>query len=153
MPQQLLANPPTKSGNMYGIGGYNDAPDIADYDPWKHAEELGAQIVSNITLPSGIVAAYSHQLHMIFFQAGLPEDVELCAIAHELVHWEYRDKGKSTREEARANRISTLRLVRPSRIEELALKHNDLAGIARELNVTEHTMRLYARMARNGTLP
>lgn len=153
MLEQLLAIPPTMPGVMYGLDGFTDTPDLPDYDPWTHAELLGAQIVSNITLPTNVVAAYSHQMHMIFFQAGLPEDVELCAIAHELVHWENRDKGKSPREEARANRLSTLRLVRPSRIADLALDHSDLAGIARGLTVTEETMRLYSRMARNGTLP
>lgn len=135
---------------MYGVRGFEDAPHVADYDPWEHAALLGAPLKSNTTLPSGIVAAYSHELHAIFFQPGLPEDVERCAIAHELVHFENCDRGKSAREEARANRVSTLRMVRPSRIAELHLDHGDLRGIARGLTVTEDVMRLYARMRRNG---
>lgn len=143
-----LATPPDT--DMYGVCGFHDAAHLADYDPWEHAELLEAPIVSNMTLPRDIVAAYSHQMHTIFFQPGLPEDVERCAIAHELVHFENRDRGKSAREEARANRISTMRLVRPSRIAELHLDHGDLRGIARGLTVTEDVMRLYARMTRNG---
>lgn len=138
---------------MYGVSGFQDSPYVVDYDPWEHAEMLEAPIVSNMTLPRDIAAAYSHQMHTIFFQPGLPEDVERCAIAHELVHFEHRDRGKTPREEARADRISTWRLVRPSRIKELHLDHNDLPGIARGLTVTEDMMRLYARMNRNGMRP
>lgn len=140
-------------GRMYGLNGFRDKPELPDYCPWEHAEILGATIVSNRTLPDHTPAAYSNELRMIFYRADLPEDVERCAIAHELVHWEYRDRGKSPREEARADRLSTLRLIRPSLLAELPLEHNDLAGLARELDVTENTMRRYANMARNGTLP
>lgn len=140
-------------GYMYGVDSFYDGPCSGGYDPWLHAELLNAEIVSNITLPRDVVAAYSHQLHLIFFQPGLPEDVERCAIAHELVHFEYRDKGKSKAEEDRADRISTLRLIRPSDIYDAALETDDLAEIALDLKVTEKVMRLYARMARNGTLP
>lgn len=150
-----LANPPDSSttGYMYGVDSFYDGPCSSRYDAWQHAERLGAEIVSNITLPREVVAAYSHQLHLIFFQPGLPEDVERCAIAHELVHFEYMDKGKSKMEEDRADRISTLRLIRPSDVYDAALDTDDLAEIAQELGVTEKVMRLYARMARNGTLP
>lgn len=144
------ANP---SVYMYGVDGFFDGPYVISYDPWAHAEQLGAEIVSNRTLPRDVVASYSHQLHLIFFRPDLPVDVERCAIAHELVHFEHRDIGKSQVEEDRADRISTLRLIRHSEVERLAAVTNDLAEMARELRVTEKTMRLYARMARNGTLP
>lgn len=153
MPHSQLANPPTLAMDMYGVGGFADSPSARDYDPWVHADQLGARIVSNMTLPDGMVAAYSHEMHLIFFRAGLPADVERCAIAHELVHFEHRDQGTGPREEARADRTATLRLIRPSRLRDLALDSSDLAGIALELCVTENTMRLYARMARSGSLP
>lgn len=147
-----LANPPTLA--MYGVGGFFDTANYTDYDPWEHAEAVNARIVSNMTLPDGIYAAYSSEMHVIFFRAGLPDDVERCAIAHELVHFEHRDKGGHCgRAEARAERVSALRLIRPSRIAASGIDHCDLSALARELNVTENTMRLYARMARNGTLP
>lgn len=144
---------PEPATMMYGVGSFYDSPCAADYDPWEHADALGARIVSNMTLPQDVVAAYSHQMHMIFFRANLPEDVERCAIAHELVHFENRDKGKSPKEEARADRVSTLRLIRPCRLEASCHDTHDLAECARELRVTEKVMRLYARMARNGNLP
>lgn len=147
-----LATPPTST--MYGVGGFADTLTHTDYDPWQHADMIGARIISNMTLPAGMVAAYSHDMHVIFFRAGLPEDVERCGIAHELVHFEYRDKGGHCgRAETRAERISTLRLIRPSHIASTGIDHSDLPALAREINVTQNVMRLYARMARNGTLP
>lgn len=146
-----LDRPPAT--DLYGVGGFQDTSRQRDYCPWEHAELIGAPIVSNMTLPSGTYAAYSHQMHMIFYRADLAEDAERCAIAHELVHFENRDKGKSAREEARANRISTLRLIRPSRLQQIHVDHSDLPALARELIVTEKVMRLYASMARNGSLP
>lgn len=150
---QALANAPNSTAYMYGVHDFYDGACAASYDPWVHADMLGARIVSNMTLPHDIVAAYSHEMHLIFFRAGLPEDVERCAIAHELVHFEHRDTGTTEFEETRADRISTMRLIRPSDMEEIGEHTGDLAEIARELRVTEKVMRLYARMARNGTLP
>jgi Zn-dependent peptidase ImmA (M78 family) len=106
-----------------------------------------------MTLDDDTPASYSHQLGVIFFRADFPEDVERCAIAHEIVHFEYNDDGKSRHQEDRADRIATLRLIRPSRLARIMRETNDYAEAARELRVTEKTMRLYLRMARNGTLP
>lgn len=138
---------------MFGLDGYTDNPHLPDYCPWEHAALLGARLVSNMTLPDHTPAVYSPGLHIIFYRADLPEDVERCAIAHELVHYEYRDKANDARAEARADRISTLRMIRPSRIIATGLDHADLAGLAREINVTEDVMRLYADMTTLGTLP
>lgn len=147
-----LANPPS-TGYMFGVDSYYDGPCASDYNPWKHADMLGAEIVSNMTLPDDIPAAYSRQLDVIFFRANLPEDVEYCAIAHELVHFEHKDDGKSQLQEARADRTAALRLIRPSRLSCELEEHGDIAEAARNMRVTEKVMRLYMRMVRNGTLP
>lgn len=153
MLQQLLELPATLPGVMYGLDGYTDHISLPDYCPWAHATLLEARMVSNMTLPVQTPAVYSYELHTIFYRADLPEDVERCAIAHELVHFEHRDRGTAPRQEARANRVSTLRLIRPSRLAGVHADQADLPAVAYELGVTEKTMRLYARMARNGTLP
>ena len=114
---------------------------------------LGARIVANPTLPDPMVAAYSHRRHVIFVRPNVPHAVERCAVAHEIVHWEHRDRGTTVRQEDRADRISTLRLIRPRRLEEAAEMTSDLGMMALDLQVTEKVMRLYARMARNGVLP
>jgi hypothetical protein len=138
---------------MFGVDSVDDAPDVRDYDPWEHADMLGATIVANPTLPAPLVAAYSDRRRVIFIRPNMPQAVERCAVAHELVHWEHRDVGTSPRQEQRADRISTLRLIRPRRLEEAASATSDIGVIALDLQVTEKVMRLYARMARDGILP
>ena len=138
---------------MYGVIDFNDSPCTIDYDPWAHAEALGARIVSNMTLDRSTPAAYAPTLDVIFYRADLPADVEHCAITHELVHFEHKDDGTNQAQEERANRTTALRLVRPSRLEEELEIHGDIAEAARNMRVTESTMRLYLRMARNGALP
>lgn len=138
---------------MFGVTSFYDSACTPDYDPWEHAEMLGAQVVANPTLPGTMVAAYSHRHHVIFIRPNRAFAVERCAVAHELVHWEYRDVGTTNSQEDRANRISALRLIRPRRLEEVAAVTNDIGVMAIELQVTEKVMRIYARMARNGTLP
>lgn len=151
MPQALANSPNT--GYTYGVDSFYDGPCARSYDPWEHADQLGVPVISNMTLPDEVVAAYSRQMNVIFFRAGLPEDVERCAIAHEIVHFENHDEGHSKYQEDRADRTSTLRLIRPSDFDDGGEDVKDLAEIARELRVTEKVMRLYASMARNGTLP
>lgn len=138
---------------MFGVDSFQDAFCAVDYDPWKHADLLGAPVIANGTLPAHMVAAYSGRRHVIFVRPNVPYAVERCALAHELVHFEHRDRGTTNSQEDRANRTSTLRLIRPSRLEEVALMTDDIGAMALELCVTEKVMRLYARMARNGTLP
>jgi hypothetical protein len=138
---------------MFGVESFYDGACWSDYDPWVHAEMLGAPIVANPTLPGPLVAAYSRRRGAIFVRPNVPYSVERCAIAHELVHWEHEDVGTTNTQEDRANRISTLRLIRPSRLEEAAECTSDIGMMAIELQVTEKVMRLYARMVRNGTLP
>ena len=147
-----LANPPSL-GVMYGVENFYEGCKTIDYNPWAHAEALGAQVVSNMTLPVETPAAYSCELDVIFFRADLPEDVEYSAITHELVHFENKDDGLSQSQEDRADRIAALRLIRPSRLADELSEHGDIAEAARNLRVTERLMSLYLRMARNGTLP
>lgn len=139
--------------SMFGVDSVDDAPDVRDYDPWAHAEILGAKIVANPTLPRPMVAAYSHRRRVIFVRPNVPQAVERCAVAHELVHWEHGDIGTTLRQEERADRVSTLRLIRPRRLEEAAAATSDIGVMALELQVTEKVMRRYARMARDGILP
>lgn len=138
---------------MFGIDSFHDGVCAIDYDPWLHAEMLDAKVVCNSTLPGVMVAAYSARRHVIFVRPNMPTAVERCALAHELVHFEHRDRGTTNSQEDRANRISTLRLIRPRRLRECARSSEDIGAMAIELGVTEKVMRLYARMARNGTLP
>lgn len=138
---------------MFGVDSLQDGFCAVDYDPWKHAELLGATVVANATLPGAMVAAYSGRRHVIFVRPNVPYAVERCALAHELVHYEHRDRGTTHAQEDRANRTSALRLIRPSRLEEAAQLTDDVGAMAIDLAVTEKVMRLYVRMIRNGTLP
>lgn len=138
---------------MFGLNSFHDGICATDYDPWRHAEMLNATVVSNPTLPGRMVAAYSARRHVIFLRPNVSHAVERCALAHEIVHFEHRDRGTTNSQEDRADRISTLRLIRPRRLREAARLSDDIGAMALDLGVTEKVMRLYARMARNGTLP
>ena len=151
MLQTLTAEATT--GYMYGIDSFYDGQCASDYDPYVHAELLGAKLVSNMSLPHDRPAAYSHELNVIFFRADLLEDEERCAIAHELVHFEYKDVGTTRLQEDRAERISTLRMIRPSRLSEALEYSNDYEEAAREIRVTEKMMLTYLDLASRGLLP
>lgn len=131
---------------MYGLDGFVDEPDAADYDPWRHAELLELPVVARVELPRpDMVACYSKRQRAIFTLAGLPVAVERCAVAHEIVHHEYGDAGASRLQERRADRIAAKRLIRPSRLAALRGITDDPGRIALELEVTEHIMATYAR--------
>lgn len=138
---------------MFGVDSFYDGPCARDYDPYIHAEQLGAKLVSNMSLPYDMPAAYSHEFDVIFFRADLLDDEERCAIAHELVHFEHKDVGTTRDQEDRAERITALRMIRPSRLSEALEFSEDYEEAARELRVTQKTMLTYLSLARSGTLP
>lgn len=151
MLQTLIAEAST--GYMYGVDSFYDGPCASSYDPYAHAELLEAKLVSNMSLPPDKPAAYSHELNVIFFRADLLEDEERCAIAHEIVHFEHKDVGTTRFQEDRAERISTLRMIRPSKLSEALGFSDDYEEAARELQVTQKTMLTYLDLASKGLLP
>lgn len=150
---QALANSPNTTAYMFGVDHFYDSPCAMDYDPYVHAQMIGASLVSNMTLPRDMPAAYSHEMDLIFFRGDQLDDEERCNITHEIVHFEHKDDGNARFQEDRAERTTALRLIRPSRLSEIMAYTDDHAEAARELRVTEKVMRCYLRMARNGTLP
>lgn len=135
---------------MFGVHDFYDSPCAADYDPWEHAEMLDLPVVFRDLPDPEMVAAYSHEHEAVFMRTNLHSDVERCALAHEIVHFEHADVGTTDAQEERANRIAARRLIRPWRLAEAATVTDDPAAIARELNVTERIMRVYMRMLRLG---
>ena len=139
------------TGYMFGVTDFYDSPCASDYDPWAHAEMLDLPVVFRDDLPDPeMVAAYSHAHRAVFMRTNLHGDVERCALAHEIVHYEHGDIGTTDAQEERANRIAARRLIRPWRLEELHPITDDPAVVALELNVTERIMRVYMRMLRLG---
>lgn len=138
---------------MYGVSGFDDGPDVRDYDPWEHAAMHSIPIVFRDDLPdTEMVACYSHRHRAIFMRPGLHGAVERCAVAHEIVHFEHADEGADDLQEDRADRVAARRLIRPRRLRELAGVTEDPAVVALELDVTENVMRTYLRMLRQGRL-
>jgi hypothetical protein len=132
------------SNYMYGVRSLVDGPCAMDYDPWVHAEDLGIPVVMNDTMPRPqMVACFSSRRNAIFVRPNLHHAVERCAIAHEIVHFEYNDIGTTRRQEDRADRIAAQRLVRPSRLEEIGALSDDPGRLALELDVTERIMSVY----------
>ncbi|WP_372984708.1 ImmA/IrrE family metallo-endopeptidase [Microbacterium sp.] len=145
--------PARSTAFMYGIGHYEDGPCAFDYDPWAHAEILDLPVVFRDDLPDpSMVACYSAEHEAIFVRTNLHADVERCAIAHEIVHFEYNDVGTDDLQEERADRIAARRLIRPRRLEELSVVTGDPAVVALELHVTEKIMRVFMRMVRQGRI-
>ncbi|MDI9889926.1 ImmA/IrrE family metallo-endopeptidase [Microbacterium sp. IEGM 1404] len=137
---------------MFGVDGGGDSACVADYDPWAHAEILDLPIVFRDDLPEDAVAAFSAAHQAIFVRPNLHAAVERCALAHEIVHFEHNDIGTDDLQEERADRIAARRLIRPSRLEELASVTDDPAVVALEMNVTEKIMRVWMRLHRAGLI-
>ncbi|WP_344754581.1 hypothetical protein [Gryllotalpicola koreensis] len=130
-----------------------DSECAADYDPWAHADDLGAPLVYRADLPlAQMVACYSNRHRAIFVRSGLTNAVERCAVAHELVHYEHRDIGTTTSQERRADRIAAQRLIRPSKLSEVMSITEDIGRAALDLEVTERVMRTYLRFHTHWTL-
>lgn len=150
---ELLDAPERSTAFMYGVNHFEDGPCAFDYDPWVHAEILDLPVVFRDDLPDpAMVACYSAEHEAIFVRTNLHADVERCAIAHEIVHFEYNDIGTDDFQEERADRIAARRLIRPRRIEELSAFTEDPAAVALELHVTEKIMRVFMRMIRQGRI-
>ncbi|MGO2112744.1 MAG: hypothetical protein ACTH31_14150 [Pseudoclavibacter sp.] len=124
----------------YGIDHFYDGPCGVDYDPHEHAVILDLPVVTNDRLPDDVVAAYSHRHRAVFLCPGLPDAVERCALAHEIVHAEHGDVGCNKLQERRADRIAARRLIRTSRVYTRLDLTDDLGAIALDLRVTEHMM-------------
>lgn len=140
-----LVNSTATQELMFGLGAMDDLAAV-DYDPWVHADRLDVPVVTNDTLPNPrMVAAYSRKFNAIFVRSGLHGAVERCGVAHEIVHYEYRDVGTTPTQERRADRIAASRLIRPSRAREVFALYQDLAEVARELGVTERIMKNWIR--------
>lgn len=141
----------SRTAHMFGRESFIDGDCVIDYDPFLHAESLGLPIVHRRRLPTPqMVACYSRKHNAVFVRPDLHSAVERCAVAHEIVHFEHNDVGTTKSQEDRADRIAAQRLVRPSRVEEIAATTEDPARIALELDVTEKIMRAYLRQRRNG---
>ncbi|UAJ80196.1 ImmA/IrrE family metallo-endopeptidase [Leifsonia sp. ZF2019] len=137
---------PGSTNYMFGIQSLIDGPCAMDYDPWVHAEDLAIPVIVNPNLPSPkMIAAFSRRRGAIFLRPNQRDDVERCALAHEIVHFEHQDVGTTRSQEDRADRIAAQRLIRPTRLREVALQTDDPGRIAYELGVTEHMMRIYMR--------
>lgn len=131
---------------MFGQDGLIDGPCATDYDPWLHAEALNLPVIVNDTMPtSRMIACYSAKRNAIFVRPNLHGAVERCAVAHEIVHFEYRDVGTTRSQEDRADRISAQRLIRPLRLQEISEETSDWGRMALELGVTERIMQVYLR--------
>lgn len=145
--------PSTSTAYMFGVTHFQDGPCVIDYDPWVHAELLDLPIIFRDDLPDpDMVACYSDEHEAVFVRSNLHADVERCAIAHEIVHFEHGDVGTNDIQEERADRIAARRLIRPSRLERLAVSTEDPAVFALELHVTEKIMRVFMRMIRQGRI-
>lgn len=131
---------------MYGVDADFDGTCYADYDPWEHAKQLGIPIVYRTDLPSrDMVAGYSEEHRAIFVRPNLHRAVERCAIAHEIVHYEFADTGHSRKQENRADRIASLRLIRLSTFHQVVQQCGDIGQTALELEVTERIMRVFLK--------
>lgn len=138
------------NGTMYGVRGWDDSPCYSDYDPWRHAEMLGIDIVHRDLPDPRMVAAYSEAHGAIFLRTTLHSISERCGLAHEIVHAEHADVGYNEAQEERADRIAARRLIRPWRISHLYSNSESPGDIALELGVTDHIMETWQRAMQAG---
>lgn len=122
------------------------------YSPFRHALEAGINVVYVDALPSPkMAAAYSPDTDGIYIREGLAPEVERCALAHEISHWEHRDTG-TPEEEARADTVAAVRLIPLS--EYLATRKGGLSDFhaSHYLGVTMLKFRRFAELYNSGEL-
>lgn len=116
------------------------------YDPAHHAEQLGLTIIYRDDVPGDdVVACYSEKHQTIFLRTNLSTTVERCAIAHEIVHYEFADVGHTREQEDRADRMAARRLIDPEQFMTATAVSNYVSDIAQTLAVTVRIMRAYLK--------
>ncbi|MCI1673183.1 MAG: hypothetical protein LKI34_03040 [Bifidobacterium tibiigranuli] len=82
-----------------------------------YAASLGVDVCSD-KLPTGRQGMYVRALNLIVVERHTTYRVKRCALAHELIHWEYQDAGcdgmTMLREERRARQLTASMLVSPA---------------------------------------
>ncbi len=120
------------------------------YDPREQAEALGYTIAHGTLSSSHHDAETYHDRRLILLRYGLDLIEEDCAIAHEIVHIEHRDRPgvcriEQLRREHRCDRIAAERLIDPNRLRRAMLESTDAGAWCLELCVTPRLMRVYLR--------
>jgi len=113
------------------------------YDPWLHADDLGATICYRDDIPRGISGAYLNGV--IYLRRRLPRALERCILAHEIVHYEHDDRGYYPMSEYRADRIAARRLIDYDGFVASVRRGSDLGRIARDLGVPVRLLVVWVR--------
>lgn len=113
------------------------------YDPHRHAEELGLTVeyhplktANGLTIP---------EKKLILLRPRLRRILERSVLAHEIVHFEYMDAGRSPWQEDRADRIAAERLLTREALERASKHSDDPVAWAIELDVTPHLLEVWRR--------
>ncbi len=114
-----------------------------NYDPHQHADEMGIEIVyRRLRTANGL---WIPEARTIFLQPRLHRVHERSVLAHELVHAEFGDVGRSAFQERRADRIAARRLVQNDELRRAARLSDDPGAWALEIGVTDHMLDIFLR--------
>lgn len=111
------------------------------YDPFEHAAEMEIEIVERPLRTANGLWVPEHRV--VFLQRGLHRIHKRSTLAHELVHAEYGDVGRSEKQERRADRVASRRLICGIDLEMVVDTSDDPGVWAMELNVTDHLMNVF----------
>lgn len=123
------------------------------YDPWKHADELGVDVVEG-RLQRDWRGAYDHTARRITLAAGMSHREARSTLAHEVQHALAGDVPSpwgliTERQELLANRRAALALIDPDEYAVAErLRGGYIAGIAHELDVTNAVVRTWLALHR-----
>jgi Zn-dependent peptidase ImmA (M78 family) len=128
------------------IGIHGGRIEGARYDPHEHAHSMDIDIVYRPLRSANGLWVPEHRV--IFLRPRLHRVHERSTLAHELVHAEYGDLGRSDFQERRADKVAARRLIRTDDLRQAVDLSDDPGAWALELDVTDHMMRVYMRQQR-----
>lgn len=125
------------------------------YDPWEHAHQLGLTIrYGTLTEPEHHAEYYDGEGvdggGLMIVRHGLSYVEERCAIAHDNVHAERRDRPipdgpRRWRREARCNRIAAERLINGEQLLAIARETGDPGAWCTALDITPTLLVAYVQ--------
>lgn len=124
-----------------------------EYDPWKHAHELGLTVVERV-LPACMHGEYRHADRLVILREGLSQRAARSTLAHEIQHAIAGDRpgmppAMHRKAELLACRRTAWVLIDPYEYAQAEREHDGhQASMAHALNVTLKVLRDWQNMIR-----
>lgn len=112
-----------------------------NYDPYRHAELLGLQVIFKPISKDELVLPRRYATIVVCSE--LRQVHQRNALAHGIAHWDLAHPDDRPKFELQADRYAALYLIHPVELRDVLRWTDDRALIAQELQVTERLLRAY----------